>query len=150
MILTECEAKWGGYVGQVTITHWVGEADDTARAMAALQYEAFLRCCEAMRPGTISSAAWSTFAPRWWRERLIVCKPIVHGRGYGMDGPVLVYEARDDRTKNWPIAENSSFMVKPNLFLPDGSRMVMWGDSVVVTPSGARRLGKRRPPLINS
>jgi hypothetical protein len=37
-----------------------------------------------------------------------------------------------------------------NLSLPDGSRMIMWGGSVVVTPEGAKRLGTRPAPLVKS
>lgn len=147
IILIEMESRWGGYNGQGTITHWVGEPDDTDRKMAALQYEAFLRCCKAMRPGVPFGVLVDVCA-QTVQGTPYQCKPIVHGRGHGMDGPVLVYEARDTQTANWPIAENSVFILKPNISLPDGSKMIMWGDSVVVSPSGAERLGTRLPPLI--
>lgn len=148
-IMIECEAKRAGYIGQISATHWVGEADDAAHAMAAFQYKAFQHCCEAMRPG-VPFGDLVDICAELAEGTPYICKPLVHGRGQGMDGPVLVYEARDDRVKNWRIVENSSFMVKPVVFLPDGSQTILWGDSVVVTPSGAQRLGKRLPPLIKS
>ena len=51
-------------------------------------------------------------------------------------------------TRNWAIAENSVFMVKPVIMTEGRAKSVVWGDSVVATPSGARRLGKRPPALI--
>lgn len=147
VILVECDGKWGGYNGQCTITHWVGEADEVDREMAKLQFEAFQRCCEAMRPGTAFGNLVDVCATVV-KGTPYVCKPIVHGRGHGMDGPVLVYEVRDEQTRDWPIPEGAVFILKPNLSLPDGSRMIMWGDSVVVTANGAERLGQRRPPFV--
>jgi len=142
VVMVEADAKWCGYLGHITTTHWVGEPDPTSRAMAAVQLEATRRCWEALRPGAqlgdlvgvcAEAAAGTPYE----------CKPIVHGRGVGMDAPVLVFEARDERTRAWTIEERSTFIVKPQV--TDGQRKVIWGDTVVVTPTGARRLGERQP-----
>lgn len=145
VIIVEADGKWGGYLGHASTTVWVGRTDDTDRRMAEVQFEATRRCWEAMKPGAIlgdlvdvcaSAAAGTGFG----------CQPIVHSRGTGLDAPVLVVRARDERTRAWVLEENSVFVVKPRVVTQDGSRTVMWGDTVVVTPTGAQRLGTRPAP----
>ncbi|MGH8322335.1 MAG: M24 family metallopeptidase, partial [Steroidobacteraceae bacterium] len=148
-ILVEGEAKWCGYLSHGAMTKWVGKPDETARAMAELQYEATQRCWEAMRPGRTLGELVDVCAKVAARSPF-ECKPIVHSRGHGLDSPVLVFHARDERTKNWVIEENSVFIMKSMVSTPNGDRRMMWGDSVVVTPNGARRLGKRPVPLVQS
>ena len=67
---------------------WVGEADATAREMAALQYEATLRCLAAMRPGTEMKALVDVCAEAA-AGTPFQCKPIIHSRGLGADAPVV-------------------------------------------------------------
>lgn len=145
VVMIEADAKWGGYLGHSTTTVWVDKPDDVDRAMAELQVEATQKCWDALRPGAMLGdfaalcadvAAGSGFE----------CQPIMHSRGTGLDAPVLVARARDDRTKNWAVEENSVFIVKPRVTSRDGKRKVIWGDTVVVTQDGAQRLGSR-PPL---
>ena len=45
--------------------------------------------------------------------------------------------------KQWRIEEHCALIVKPSVMTPDHSKMMFWGDSVVATPNGARRLGQR-------
>jgi Xaa-Pro dipeptidase len=148
VIMIELDANWCGYRGHGALTAWVGEtADATARSMAKLQFEAVQRCLEAMRPGTPMAAlvevCSGVAAGTGFR-----CKPIIHGRGLGNDPPILVFHARDERNARWLLEENSCFIVKPVVMTEDGTRRVMWGDTVVVTANGARRLGTRPAPLV--
>jgi len=147
VIMVELDASVAGYRGHAALTHWVGQADATARAMAELQYLAVQRCLGAMRPGVPLGALVDVCA-EVAAGTPYSCKPIVHGRGLGHDAPVLVFHARDARTADWPLETGSAFIVKPVVALPDGSRKVMWGDTVVVTPDGGERLGTRPPPLV--
>ena len=149
VIMVELDASVAGYRGHGALTTWLGEPDAIDRAMAELQFEAVQRCLAAMRPGAPMAtlvdvcadvAAGTPYA----------CKPIIHGRGLGHDAPVLVFQARDPRTGGWKLETGAVFIVKPVISTPDGSRKVMWGDTVVVTPDGAKRLGARPPPLVRS
>jgi Xaa-Pro aminopeptidase len=149
VIVVELDAKWCGYLGHGAMTAWVGEADATARTMAELQFEATQRCLEAMRPGTPMEALVKVCADVA-EGTAFQCKPIIHGRGLGNDPPVLVFHARDERTARWLLQENSVFIVKPVVSTADGTRKVMWGDTVVVTSTGARRLGTRPAPLVRN
>lgn len=73
---------------------------------------------------------------------------LMHSRGLGDDSPIAIHTARDDLTKDRPIEENSTFILKPEIRTRDGARHVYWGDTVVATRDGARRLGMRKPELI--
>lgn len=47
------------------------------------------------------------------------------------------------RDRRWKLEENAVFILKPTVPTPDGKKRLYWGDCVVCTPGGARRLGKR-------
>lgn len=145
VVLVEVDAKWCGYLGHGAATHWVSGPDALAREMAELQLHVTTQCWKAMKPGRkladlVDVCAEATAGTSF------LCSPIVHSRGLGLDAPVLVNRPRDEWTAGWVVEENSVFVVKPTLSTADGSRKVMWGDSVVVGPAGAERLG-RRPAL---
>jgi hypothetical protein len=74
----------------------------------------------------------------------------MHARGLGDDSPLSVYAPRDAIMRDWVIEENATFIVKPIVATPDSSKRVYWGDTVVITPNGAKRLGKRKPQLIEA
>ena len=40
------------------------------------------------------------------------------------------------------------FIVKPLVTTADGSKRIYWGDTVVATPGGARRMGKRPREIV--
>lgn len=147
VVLVEADAKWAGYLGHSSTTVWVGDPDATAIAMAELQLEATRRCWDALRPGT-SMEAFAAICAEAARGSGFECQPVMHSRGLGFDAPVLVGHPRDERTRNWLIEENSVFVIKPQVTSLDGMRKMMWGDTVVATPTGARRLGTRPSPLL--
>jgi hypothetical protein len=55
-------------------------------------------------------------------------------------GPI---EKLDMRDRRWKLEENAVFILKPTVPTPDGKKRLYWGDCVVCTPGGARRLGNR-------
>jgi hypothetical protein len=70
----------------------------------------------------------------------------MHGRGLGDDAPMFIFS--DEEMRNWAIEENAVFMVKPVIMTEGRAKYVVWGDSVVATKTGARRLGTRPPEII--
>ena len=147
VVMVEMDASVAGYRGHGALTTFVGKPDGVDREMAVLQFEAVQRCLAAMRPG-VPMGDLVEVCNQVAAGTSYDCKPIVHGRGQGHDAPVLVFQARDPRTATWKLEAGSVFIVKPVISLPDGSRKVMWGDTVVVTDHGAERLGSRPPPLV--
>ena len=67
----------------------------------------------------------------------------MHGRGAGDDGPIITSHARSSRQLGVALRENMVFICKPSAVTADGQSICTWGDTVVVTSNGGRRLGKR-------
>jgi Xaa-Pro aminopeptidase len=74
---------------------------------------------------------------------------IIHGRGLGDDRPLLLttpdakpdYEGTE-RAMAMGFPENGVYIVKPTIWSADNAYQYIWGDTVRVTPSGAKRMGK--------
>lgn len=146
VILTELEARWGGYVAQATQAFWVGRAPAEYHEMFALQQEALRLCYDMLRPGqTIGAIADRVNA---LSDSQFDCRILMHGRGLGDDSPIAVYGVRNETMKNWVLQENSAFIIKPVVWNKDRSLKIYWGDTVVCTAQGAERLGKRAASII--
>jgi Xaa-Pro aminopeptidase len=146
VVMVEMDASVCGYRGHIALTTRLNDPDEVDRTMAVMQYEAFKRCCAAMKPGATLGALVDVCSQL--SRGSFQCKPVIHGRGLGNDAPVLVFQARDERTARWKLERNAVFVVKPIVSTADGSRKIMWGDTVVVTDDGAKRFGSRAPPWI--
>lgn len=165
IITSEVEAHWGGYVGQVTLTGVVGQAPPDYAEMYSIQQEIIDRAYERFRPGVLISELLR-LGEEATQGTPYQSRMIMHSRGLGNDAPIAVFGTRDERIRNWRIEENSVFVIKPVVMTgawvrsvswggsviggsqpasttESGAKTVCWGDSVVATPSGARRLGKR-------
>lgn len=164
IITSEVEAHWGGYVGQVTLTGVMGKVPHDYAEMYSIQQEIIDRAYEHFRPGTLISE-FLNIGEDATRGTPYESRMIMHSRGLGNDAPIAVFGTRDERIRNWRIEENSVFVIKPVVMTREwissvawggsvigdsqntsgegGAKTVCWGDSVVVTPDGARRLGKR-------
>ncbi|MBA2284476.1 MAG: aminopeptidase P family protein [Ktedonobacteraceae bacterium] len=164
IITSEVEAHWGGYVGQVTFTGAIGKVPSEYAEMYTIQQEIIDRAYERFRPGTLISE-FLNIGEEATRGTPYESRMIMHSRGLGNDAPIAVFGTRDERIRTWRIEENAVFVIKPvvmtrewissvswggsvigdsqNAAGESGAKTVCWGDSVVATPSGARRLGKR-------
>lgn len=145
-ITMECEARWGGYVGQNTQQFFVGKVPDDYKRMFALQQEATAKCYENIHPGKTLGDIAEVAAS--FTNKEFQCKLIMHCRGLGDDSPMCIYTPRDATMRDWKIEENSTFIVKPVIQTPDNSKRVYWGDMIAATATGARRLGRRPASII--
>jgi Xaa-Pro dipeptidase len=140
VINAEVEGRWAGYVGQVTAMAHLGKLSDEYRAMEDITLKALSACWDLLRPGALLGdlARATADAARGtpYQGRLIM-----HGRGLGDDAPLFTPSSGDDT--GWVLEENAVFMVKPLIMTDGRRRSVCLGDSVVCTPNGARRLGRR-------
>jgi len=155
VISTEIDASVLGYRGQVTQPFVLGRAPDLYREMMAIVVAGIDRCYAAIRPGS-TPGELASIASDVSRDGF-QCRIVIHGRGLGDDAPLLVFRsqagARGERMAQWRFAENMVLMVKPYVFHGDliGQAIedsVGWGDSIVVTDTGVRRLGTKRPEII--
>jgi Xaa-Pro dipeptidase len=146
MISMEMEGRWGGYIGQITQIAFIGAIPVEYQRMFELQQRALNRCYELLKPGAILGdfvEACATFDNDEY-----TCRLIMHARGLGDDSPICVYAPRNETMRTWKIENNSTFIIKPVIASRDKTRSLYWGDTVVATNAGARRLGRREPRIM--
>ena len=74
--------------------------------------------------------------------------PMMHARGLGDDGPALLGDNDLERFSKIQLQTGMTFILKPQVRPAEGKGRASLGDTVTVTESGARRLGKRELQLI--
>jgi Xaa-Pro dipeptidase len=146
IISIELEARWAGYIGQVTQVAFLGDPPAEYERMFEIQQRALQRCYDLLRPGAIIGDFVDACAA--FDSDDYTCRLIMHARGLGDDSPICVYQPRDETMRNWKIETNSTFIIKPVIASHDLSRRLYWGDTVVTTGNGARRLGTRTPQIM--
>ena len=150
VIINEIEASWIGYRAQAVQAVFVEVIHLVQAELIKVQREIFNRVMENLKPGvtvgelaqlsrrTAESAAPKTGPAAGARGDLTM-----HGRGAGDDGPIITPHAKSPKQLAVAMRENMVFICKPSAISADGEYTCQWGDSVVVTKSGGRRLGKR-------
>lgn len=150
LIINEIEASWIGYRAQAVQPVFVEIVNPVQAELIKVQREIFNRVLENLKPGvtvgelaeltrrTADSAAPKTGPAAGARGDLTM-----HGRGAGDDGPIITPHARSSKQLNVAMRENMVFICKPSAISADGEYTCQWGDTVVATKNGGRRLGKR-------
>ena len=146
VISTEAEARWGGYIGQNTQQMVVGRVPDEYQRMFALQQEALAACYDKIRPGHTMADIINVASG--FSNDAYECRLLMHARGLGDDSPIAIYSARDKAMSDWQLEAGATFIVKPEVRTRDNAKHVYWGDMIVVTDGGAKRLGRRTPEII--
>jgi Xaa-Pro aminopeptidase len=147
MFATELEARWAGYVGQRTQMGFFGSVPPLYQELASLQVEALERCYALLRPGH-SIGDLTRACDDLARNTPFTCRILMHGKGLGDDAPIAIYGTRDERMADWPIEINACFVIKPMVMRGEREQFVYWGDTVVATADGARRLGTQPVGLL--
>jgi Xaa-Pro dipeptidase len=150
IIINEIEASWAGYRAQGVQPICVGECDPAYGDLIKLQGEIYDEILPMLKPGTTVGELSDT-VERVARERQpatgsaagATARLIMHGRGQGDDGPIVTNSAREPYQLRREFVENMVCILKPEVRQADGTHPITWGDTVVVTPTGGRRLGTR-------
>ena len=150
LIINEVEASWIGYRSQGVQPVFVEVADPVHQELIKVQREVFNRVMENLKPGvTVKELAELTLktgtlaAPKSGSAAGAKADLNMHGRGAGDDGPIITSHARSPGQLAVELRENMVFICKPSAITADGNSISTWGDTVVVTANGGRRLGKR-------
>jgi Xaa-Pro dipeptidase len=143
-----------GYQAQVAQPLVVGEACAQAREIFEINARAFDLALGALRPGTtwgeVDDAVTALAEGTPYKLSLLL-----HGRGLGNDGPLLIPVGSHDFARHFPITENTVFILKPFAEPRDLESVtftrahdVTWGDTIVVRKTGAERMGSRPRELM--
>ena len=154
LIINELEASWIGYRSQGVQPVFIEVADPVHQELIKVQREVFNRVMESLKPGvTVRELAELTLktgaeaAPKSGPAAGAKADLNMHGRGAGDDGPIITAHAKSPRQLAVTLQENMVFICKPSAITADASSICTWGDTIVVTPAGGRRLGKRSHDL---
>jgi len=152
-VSTELMPEIRGYQAQVAQPMVIGPPTARAREIFDRNAAAFDAALAAMRPGRrwgdVFAAASSVVDGAGGRMFTLL-----HGRGLGNDGPLLIPSLDNTRVAEREIDANTTFILKPFLEPAEApansprTHDVTWGDTIVVTDTGARRLGTRQRELI--
>lgn len=138
----EIEAKWGGYIAQVSAPAVLGPVPEEEQRLHDKACGIFDAMCKAIRPGITLGEVGKLY--RQMVERA-GGEPIgwpFHGRGMGDDLPIMPDASR---ASDVTFEAGHVLILKPGI-APKGGRendAKRAGDTVVVETGGARRLGKR-------
>ncbi|MGE5538875.1 MAG: M24 family metallopeptidase [Gemmatimonas sp.] len=150
LIINEIEASWIGYRAQGMQPLFVEVADPVHKELIKLQRDIYNALMERLKPGvTVGELARLTeefctkLAPNHGPAAGATALLNMHGRGQGDDGPLITPSQRRPEQLAVALKENMAFIFKPYVKTADGSSECCWGDTIVITPKGGRRLGTR-------
>jgi Xaa-Pro aminopeptidase len=147
LITNEVSAVWGVQMAQEDQPILLGPIPDAWKAAIELQLEAFEAGLAVMRPGATFGELIDCIAGV--RRGDLHAEVLLHGRGYGDDGPLITPRAKGDEIRNLHIEAGNAFVWKPTVVSADGRIELTWGGDVVVREGGAEKLFARPHGLVS-
>ena len=150
-IINEIEAKYGGYAAQAVCPVVIGTPDNEYQKMIDISRACFDAILGAMKPRVTFGAlfdVYKTTVEEQGKGKYLWNHPMMHARGLGDDGPALLGDTDLERFSKIQLQTGMTFILKPQVRPVEGKGRASLGDTVTVTESGARRLGKRELQLI--
>lgn len=147
-IHNEVDALWGGLIAQEQQGFILGPVPEAWQRVADLQRDLFYAGLERMKPGVVFGDfidSVNSFGDKRGMKSLI----LMHGRGYGDDGPLLTPQDRGEKVRDVVMHEGNVFVWKPIAMSDDEKIQYSWGGCVVVTKNGAEQFVKRTPGIIS-
>lgn len=143
-LYVEIEGRYGGYVAQLDQSVTLGDVPAWAPEAHRIAVECFWDVVHAMQPGVTFGDLAAAARQVGSRYPDVTGSLIMHGRGVGDDGPLVLAALQPDAPiYQRPLEPNTVFIVKPYVSyrgLPDVGHV---GDTVLVSETGAERLGTR-------
>jgi Xaa-Pro aminopeptidase len=155
VIVAELESSVVGYRAQQIRPVAVNRCDPLLMELSKAHADIYPELLDVMRPGTTVGRLidkiielGKRISTRGGPLAGATASLIVHGRGLGDDRPLLLttpdakpdYEATE-RSMAMGLPENGVYIVKPTIWAADKRYNFIWGDTVRITPNGARRMG---------
>ena len=150
-LIDEIEAKYGGYAAQAVSPVVLGAPDDAYQRMIDISRSCFDAILGAMKPGVTFGQLFEIYrntVEHHGKGKYLWNHPMMHARGLGDDGPALLGDKDLERFSKIQLQKGMTFILKPQVRPAEGKGRASLGDTVTVTESGARRLGKRELQLI--
>jgi Xaa-Pro aminopeptidase len=148
LITNEVSAVWGAQVSQEDQPILLGRVPDEWRPVIDLQRAVFEAGLEFMKPGT-SFGQLIAFINGFGAKRGMKTLILMHGRGYGDDGPLLSRRLRGENVRDVRIEKGNTWVWKPYAMTADERIRFVWGGDVIVTEKGGEVLFKRPHGMIS-
>jgi Xaa-Pro dipeptidase len=148
-VVNEIEAKIAGYAAQAVSPLTLGKPGAEYQRLVELSAECFSAILHGMRPGATFGDLFDIYTKKIQQSgegKYAWSHPMMHARGLGDDGPALLGDRDLERFRRIELQAGMVFILKPQVRA--GKTRASIGDTVVVTESGARRLGRRKLKLI--
>jgi Xaa-Pro dipeptidase len=147
-IANEVDAVFGGLIAQEQQPIYLGAIPDAWKPAIDLQREMYYAGLEHLIPGR-PFAEFMDLINAFGEKRGMKSQLLMHGRGYGDDGPLFTPQNRGGRNRDVLIEKDCVFIVKPIAHSADGSFDTSWGGCVLVTDKGGEPLVKRTPGMVS-
>ncbi len=147
-IHNEVDALWGGLIAQEQQGFLLGPIPEAWQRVVDLQRDLFYAGLERLKPGIVFGEfidSVNSFGQKRGMKSLI----LMHGRGYGDDGPLLTPQDRGERVRDVVMHEGNVFIWKPIAMSDDEKIQYSWGGCVLLTKNGAAQLVQRTPGMIS-
>jgi hypothetical protein len=101
-----------------------------------------------MKPGT-AFADLIDFINGFGATRGLETLILMHGRGYGDDGPLLTPRATGEHIRDLRIEQGNAWVWKPYAMTGDERIQFVWGGDVVITEQGGEVLFQRPHGMVS-
>lgn len=151
MINTELEAKYGGYIAQTVQAACLGKIPQEIRRAFEVSVKIFDDLVAFMKPGVTYREVIRRYQNLVRESGHIPKGMLLHGRGIGEDRPQVTGEAdvgydtaQYTMHLDIPLVVGNVMVLKPGAMPAEAPDSIRCGDTVAITATGARRLGKRK------
>jgi Xaa-Pro aminopeptidase len=145
-IANEVDAVFGGLIAQEQQPIFLGPIPEAWKPAIETQCDLYYAALEILTPGR-PFAEIMDFVNTFGEKRGMKSLMLMHGRGYGDDGPLFTPQNRGGRNREVTIEKGNVFIVKPIVTSADGFD-TSWGGCVLVTEKGGEPLVKRMPGMV--
>ena len=147
-IANEVDAVFGGLVAQEQQPILLGPIPDAWKPAIEMQRDLYYTALEYLVPGR-PFAEFMDMVNTFGAKRGMKSQLLMHGRGYGDDGPLFTPQNHGMRNRELLIERGSVFIVKPIAYSADGSFDTSWGGCVLVGEKSGEPLVKRTPGMVS-
>lgn len=147
-IANEVDAVFGGLIAQEQQPIFLGHIPDAWKPAIELQRDMYYAALEHLTPGR-PFADFMDLINGYGDKLGMKSQLLMHGRGYGDDGPLFTPQNRGGRNRDVRIEKDCVFIVKPIAHSTDGTFDTSWGGCVLVTDKGGEPLVKRTPGMVS-
>jgi hypothetical protein len=147
-IANEVDAVFGGLIAQEQQPIILGPIPDAWKPAIELQRDMYYAALEYLTPGR-PFAEFMDLINGFGEKRGMKSQLLMHGRGYGDDGPLFTPQNQGKRNRDVRIEKGNVFIVKPIAHSADGTFDTSWGGCVLVTDKGGEPLVQRTPGMVS-